>query len=64
MRALGGTYWAPCFMTRPHRNWLVQLDTATDTYLNLAGLFFEDAVELYKSEMELAGNLEKVSHAN
>ena len=54
MRAMGSTFFAPCFLSKKHRKWIIELDSKKDTYLDISGQYYPPSKQKYNDLVDEA----------
>ena len=48
LRAVGSTFFTPCYLSKNDRNWVIRLETMKETYLDIAAQYFPASHNLYE----------------
>ena len=48
LRAVGSTFFTPCFLSKDDRNWVIRLETMKETFLDIAAQYFPASHKLYE----------------
>ena len=56
-RAVGSTFFSPCFLTKEYRNWIIALEAKINNCLDFAAQYFPASREYYNQKLDEAGSL-------
>ena len=56
-RAVGSTFFAPCYLTREFMNWIISLEAKIDNCLDLAAQYFPPSRDFYDRRLNESGSL-------
>ena len=48
LRAVGSTFFTPCYLSKDDRNWVIRLETMKETFLDIASQYFPASHNLYE----------------
>ena len=56
-RAVGSTFFAPCYLTREFMNWIISLEAKIDNCLDFAAQYFPPSLDFYNKKLNDSGSL-------
>ena len=56
-RAVGSTFFAPCYLTREFMNWFISLEAKIDNCLDFAAQYFPPSRDFYDQKLNQSGSL-------